>query len=164
MDAVIGIVAILMGLAVTGFGAYRLLHTSDAIRRFRFDSEAAFNQANAEILQLQNMIEAIGQKVDDRRATEKDLLEKSKEMSTLLMPEAREKRPAIYVANDRRGKGDVEYRATILSTRLGGEWERGREYVLWAKDDDHARRGFEGKFPPGSGYVVEDLRKSAKPL
>jgi len=160
MDALVGIAAILIGLIFGGFGAYRMLTIAETVKRLKVDSEALYNQAHAEVLQLEAQAETIQKKVDERKATEKELSERHKEGLSLLSPQTREKRAGIWIASNRRAKGDVEFHATVFCARLGGDWNKGRDYVLWAKDEDHARRAFDGKFPPSSGYEIESLKRS----
>jgi hypothetical protein len=164
MDVFIGLGMILFGLAAAGFGVHRLMNTSEAIRKMRNDSEAMANQAAAEVLQLENALDSMTRRLEDRKANANDLTEKLKDVGDLLSPEEREKRRPIYIANDRRNKGDPEFRAKISSQRLTGDWRTGREYVVWAKDEEFARRAFETKFPPAGSFVIEDVRKSRDPL
>lgn len=164
MESLIGIAAILTGLIFAGFGAYRLLNVADAIKRLKIESEALCNQAHAEVLQLEARLAALTQTVEELKAAERELTERHKDAMTTLSPEAREKRPAIWIASNRRSKGDIEYRATVSCPRLGGEWSKGRQYVIWARDEDYARRAFEGKFPPLGGFEIGDIRRSREPL
>ena len=164
MDVIIGLGMILFGLAAAGFGVHRLMHTSEAIRAMRNDSEAMAGQASAEVLQLENALDAISRRLEDRKASAKELAEKLADVGDLLSPEAREKRPPIYIANDRRNKGDPEFRAKVSNQRLAGDWRMGREYVVWAKDEEVARRAFETKFPPAGSFVIEDVRRARDPL
>jgi hypothetical protein len=164
MDVIIGLGTILFGLAAAAFGVHRLMNTSEAIRAMRHDSEAMATQASAEVLQLENALDAMTRRLEDRKANAKELAEKLSDVGDLLSPEAREKRPPIYIANDRRNKGDPEFRARIFNQRLTGDWRMGREYVVWAKDEEFARRAFETKFPPAGGYSIEDVRRSRDPL
>jgi len=164
VDSLTGILVIFLGLCSAGFGVFRLMNTSDSIRRLKVDSEALATQANAEVIQLENAVEAMSKRVDDRKKSLKDLIEKSEEVLSLLSPEDREKRRPVYIANDRRLKGDIEFRAKVTCPRMSGGWQLGREYVLWAKDEENARRSYESKFPPSASFVVGELRRAADPL
>jgi hypothetical protein len=164
MDSLFGIAAILIGLATAGFGIYRLMHSSDAIRALKTESEGLATKVRAEVLQLEQFLETLSQRQEERKKALTDASDKLKETLSLLSPEEREERPPIYIAQDRRNKGDIEYRGTVTCSRLSGDWQRGREYVVWGKDDESARRALETKFPPSVGYVIENVAKSRTPF
>jgi hypothetical protein len=164
MDSILGILVILAGLGSAGFGVYRLMHMSDTIRALKHESEGAVTKAKAEVLQLEGFLETLGQKLDERTKTLNELSDKLKATLDTLSPEIRETRPAIYVAMDRRAKGDVEFRATVTNTRLSGDWALGRTYAIWGKDEEIARRSLETKFPPSGNYTIDNLTRPRDPL
>ncbi len=164
MDSLLGILIILLGLLAAGLGIRRLMHMSDTIRALKSDIEGSLTKARAEVKQLEAFLENVEQKADERRKTLEDLREKLKNINDALAPETRELRPAIYIATDRRAKGDVEYRAKVTCSRLGGDWGKGRDYVIWSKDEETARRGLETKFTPSGGFIIENVMKSRDPL
>ena len=164
MDGMIGILAILLGLLFAGLGIYRILIMVEAVKRLRIETEARYNQGQADLIHLENQAETLRKRIEERKADLKNLQERLKQANSIVSLQTREKRRAFWITASPRADSGTEHRATIFCSRLAGDWKTGREHVLWAKDEDQARRAFETRFPASSGYEIKDVRKAPWPL
>lgn len=83
------------------------------------------------------------------------------------------RRPRLLILTDRRNANDKEWLVTVVNPQimeidashpLATEWQRGREYLVWAESDREAHERVNRRFSARPGFSVKSVQPAKDDL